>query len=231
MIREERASTLRPVSSDADLGDLSFDARGLVTVVAQDRDTGEVRMVAHADEAALRATLESGLATFFSRSRGRLWRKGEESGNVLRVHEVWADCDADAVLYLVEPSGPTCHTGAPSCFFRRVDGEGTRALPSFAALEETLHRRRASSSEKSYTRSLLDAGSSAIGDKVREEADELARAIADEPDERVVAEAADVLYHLMVGLVLRGVSIADVGAELARRAGVSGHAEKRSRER
>src|SRR5690606_24435556 len=144
LIGAERASTLHRVSGDADLGDLSFDARGLVTVVAQDRDTGEVRMVAHADEAALRATLEFGLATFFSRSRGRLWKKGEESGNVLRVHEVWIDCDADAVLYLVEPVGPTCHTGAPSCFFRRVDGDGTRALPSFAALEATLHRRRAS---------------------------------------------------------------------------------------
>ena len=105
-----------------DFSALKWDAAGLVTVVVQDRMTGAVRMVAHANEEALTRTLETRDAHFFSRSRGALWKKGESSGNVLRVAEVWLDCDADAVLYLADPAGPSCHTGAESCFFTRVDG-------------------------------------------------------------------------------------------------------------
>ena len=108
-----------------DLAQLKKDAAGLVTVVAQDRLTGEVRMVAHANEEAVQQTLETGAAHFFSRSRGALWKKGETSGNVMRVHEVWADCDADALLYLVDPEGPSCHTGAPSCFVTPADERTT----------------------------------------------------------------------------------------------------------
>ncbi len=210
--------------------DLEFDARGLVTVVAQDHRTGEVRMVAHADQEALELTLATGKATFWSRSRERLWIKGEESGNTLSVLEVWIDCDADCVLYLVEPAGPSCHTGAPSCFYRRIDraGEG-RALPVLSRLELELERRRASDAGKSYTRSLLDGGPPKIGAKIREEAGELADAIATESDERVVSEMADVLYHAMVGLLSRGIPLADVQSELSRRFGVSGHDEKSSR--
>lgn len=213
-----------------DLGELKKDAAGLVTVVAQDRMTGEVRMVAHADEEAVRKTLETGEAHFFSRSRNALWKKGETSGHVLRVAEVWADCDADALLYLVDPDGPSCHTGAPSCFFERVGANGgARPAPMLVRLEEALAARRAATSEKSYTRSLLEAGAPKIGAKLREEADELARAIAGESDERVASEAADVLYHAMVGLLSRGVPWRAVEAELARRFGVSGHDEKASR--
>jgi len=211
---------------------LKTDAAGLVTVVAQDARTGEIRMVAHADEAALQRTMETGEAHFYSRSRGRLWRKGEESGNVLRVEQVWIDCDADAVIYLVVPHGPTCHTGRPSCFFTPLHGEGgaSRALPVLVRLEEELERRRGATAAKSYTRSLLDAGPEKIGAKLREEANELAQAIAGESDERVVSEAADVVYHLMVGLLHRGVPLANVESELARRFGVSGHDEKARRE-
>jgi phosphoribosyl-ATP pyrophosphohydrolase/phosphoribosyl-AMP cyclohydrolase len=213
-----------------DFESLKKDAAGLVTVVAQDRLTGEVRMVAHANVEALEKTISSGAAHFFSRSRNALWKKGETSGHVMRVHEVWLDCDADAVLYLVDPEGPTCHTGAPSCFITRVDGvAGPRAAPLFVRLEEALTARKSATGEKSYTRSLLDGGAEKIGGKLREEADELARAIASESNERVTSEAADVVYHAMVGLLSRGVAWRDVEAELARRFGVSGHDEKSAR--
>jgi phosphoribosyl-AMP cyclohydrolase / phosphoribosyl-ATP pyrophosphohydrolase len=213
-----------------DLGALKRDAAGLVTVVVQDRLTGEVRMVAYADEPAIRRTHESGEAHFFSRSRGAPWKKGETSGNVLRVHEIWIDCDADALLYLVDPSGPTCHTGAPSCFFRSLESAADgRALPLFARLEQALATRATATAEKSYTKSLLDRGPAKIGEKLREEADELARAIEGETDERVVSEAADLVYHALVALLSRGVALRDVEAELARRFGVSGHEEKAAR--
>jgi phosphoribosyl-ATP pyrophosphohydrolase/phosphoribosyl-AMP cyclohydrolase len=214
---------------------LKFDADGLVTVVAQDRLTGELRMLAHANEAAVRATLETGEAHFYSRSRQALWRKGESSGNVLRVHEVWADCDGDALLYLVEPAGPSCHTGRETCFFHVLDRDGLREdaqaqgralLPRLWA--ELLSRKHAAA-DRSYTRKLLDEGPRKIAAKVREEGDELARALEGESDERVVSEAADVVYHALVGLIARGVSLRDVEAELARRFGTSGLIEKASR--
>ena len=104
--------------------DPKYDANGLVTAVCTDAGTGELLMVAHMDADALRATRETGEATFWSRSRGRLWRKGEESGNTLRVREMRVDCDQDAIWLLVEPAGPACHTGARSCFYRRIDGDG-----------------------------------------------------------------------------------------------------------
>jgi phosphoribosyl-AMP cyclohydrolase / phosphoribosyl-ATP pyrophosphohydrolase len=212
---------------------LKLDAAGLVTVVAQDRASGEVRMIAHANEEALRKTAETGLAYFFSRSRGRLWMKGEESGNTLEVSSMWLDCDADAVIYLVRANGPTCHTGAPSCFFTRLHPRAAsgRALPVLAELEVELAHRRSASAEKSYTRALLEGGAPKIGAKLREEADELARAIEGESDDRVVAEGADLVYHALVALLSRGVPLERVERELARRFGVSGHDEKAGRTR
>ncbi len=216
-----------------DLSALKWDAAGLVTVVVQDRASGAVRMVAHANAEALERTAATREAHFYSRSRGALWRKGESSGNVIRVAEVWVDCDADAVLYLATPLGPTCHTGTDSCFFRRLDADAGAAqgpaATELARLFAELEARRAATGARSYTRSLLDAGAARIGAKVREEADELARAIADEPDDRVVAECADLVYHALVGLLSRGVTLSDVERELARRAGVSGLDEKASR--
>lgn len=190
-------------------------------------------MLAHADEAALRRTAQSGFAHFYSRSRERVWKKGEESGNTLRVFEIWLDCDADAVVYLVEPAGPTCHTGNESCFSLRVhpepEGEDDRALPVLSRLERDVRQRRESTAAKSYTRSLLDAGATRIGEKLREEAGELGRAIEEETDARVVSEAADLVYHIMVGLLHRDIPFRDVVAELARRSGTSGHEEKATR--
>jgi phosphoribosyl-ATP pyrophosphohydrolase/phosphoribosyl-AMP cyclohydrolase len=217
---------------------LKYDGDGLVTVVVQDRLTGEIRMLAHANDEAVRATLASGEGHFYSRSRSALWRKGESSGNVLRVVEVWTDCDADALLYLVDPEGPSCHTGRQTCFFRVVGNDGSvtddanaHAAALLPRLWAELEARKSATSAKSYTRSLLDGGAAKVGEKIREEADELARAIASESDERVVAEAADALYHLLVGLLSRGVGLRDVEAELARRFGTSGLTEKASRKK
>lgn len=221
---------------------LVFDADGLIPVIAQDHLTGEVRMFAFASAEAVLATLTTKRATFFSRSRAEIWEKGKTSGHTLAVKRVYVDCDADALIYAVEPNGPTCHTNAESCFFQ-VIGEGSAALdgdvarlepdPEGAALmsrlEARLEARRTSTSDKSYTKSLYEGGPAKIGAKVREEADELARAIEGESDERVTSEAADVVYHLLVGLRARGISWREVLAKLEERLGTSGHVEKASR--
>jgi phosphoribosyl-ATP pyrophosphohydrolase/phosphoribosyl-AMP cyclohydrolase len=216
---------------------LKLERRGdvdLVPVVAQDHVTGEIRMLAWATPEAVRATLETGHATFYSRSRGELWEKGATSGNTLDVVSVLVDCDGDALVYLVAPRGPTCHTGAPSCFFRRLSETGRLEEPASAAtvlarLDAVLLARKEASAEKSYAKSLYDAGPAKIGEKLREEADELARAVATEDEGRVVSEAADVLFHVMVALRSRHVGIDAVLQELERRAGTGGLEEKKRR--
>jgi len=209
---------------------LKFDEKGLVAVVVQDVRTGEVRMVAYANQEAVDHTCETGFATFFSRSRGKQWIKGETSGNTIQVLDVYVDCDRDALIYLSLPSGPSCHTGAESCFFSsELEQEDKRALPTFFRLYETLEARRESAEGKSYTKLLLSRGSELIGAKLREEAAELADAIQEESQDRVVSEAADVLYHLWVGLLSRDVPVEDVSEELRRRFNQSGLVEKASR--
>jgi len=214
---------------------LQFDERGLIPAVVQDRLTGQVRMLAWMNQEALRRTLESGRATFYSRSRAKLWEKGETSGNGLKVVSVTADCDADTLLVLADPEGPSCHTGRPSCFFQRVLPDGSLeqlavdAEPFLAKLEDVIRQRQSSPADQSYTRSLLDGGAERIGSKIREEAAELAQSIAGESDERVAAEAGDLIYHLLVGLRLRGVELAAVLEVLAARSGTSGHTEKARR--
>ncbi len=218
---------------------LQWDSSGLLPVVVQSRHGGEVRMVAYANELALERTLATGLAHFWSRSRQSLWQKGETSGNTIRVHEVWTDCDCDCLLYMSDPQGPTCHTGRESCFFRLLQGAELvdpsdeellpRAAPTLVRLFETLERRRDASGSKSYTKSLLDGGPEKIGAKIREEAGELVDALLSETDDRVASEAGDVLYHMLVGLLARGLTLSDVEDRLANRFGQSGHAEKASR--
>jgi phosphoribosyl-ATP pyrophosphohydrolase/phosphoribosyl-AMP cyclohydrolase len=214
---------------------VQFDSDGLIPVIVQDHLTGEVRMFAHATTEAIRATLDTGRGTFWSRSRNELWEKGRLSRNVLHVKHVLVDCDEDCLIYLVEPAGATCHTGAPSCFFQHMDEDGTirhhNATPqtALARLEAQVDARKASTAEKSYTKALFDGGAAVIGAKLREEADELARAVASESEERVANEAADVVYHLLVALRSRDVSWRDVLAVLEARSGVSGHEEKQSR--
>lgn len=221
---------------DTLLSSLRFDAAGLVPVVAQDRALGRVLMLAYANREAVAATLATGYAHYWSRSRASLWKKGESSGHLQRVCEVRVDCDADALLYVVEQAGPACHTGAPACFFRKV--EGARLVDAApveppAAILSTLHAvllaRASGGDERSYTRRLLDAGPEKIAAKIREEADETARALTGEPDENLVREVADLCYHSLVGLVARGLSPERVFAELGRRFGLSGVDEKESR--
>jgi phosphoribosyl-ATP pyrophosphohydrolase/phosphoribosyl-AMP cyclohydrolase len=214
---------------------LNYSSHGLIPVIAQDAETGEIRMMAYADQMAIEKTLETGLAHFFSRSRGELWLKGETSGNTLAVRSVWVDCDGDTLIYMVEPAGPSCHTGAETCFFRRLDDDGNLvegagdSAPTLMRLERTLQARKASDAGKSYTKSLLDKGAPKIDEKLREEAAELGQALMGESDERVTSEAGDLIYHLLVGLVLREVPLRDLLSELSKRFGQSGHEEKASR--
>jgi phosphoribosyl-AMP cyclohydrolase / phosphoribosyl-ATP pyrophosphohydrolase len=168
----------------------------LKPAVVQDSATGRVLMLAWMDEEAERLTRETNEAWFWSRSRERLWRKGETSGNTLEVDELRDDCDDDAILLRVSPAGPTCHTGSTTCFA--------------PALWRAVSERALERPDGSYTASLLDAGVGACARKVGEEAVELAVAALDEPDERVVEEAADLVYHLYVLLAARGLDISMV---------------------
>jgi phosphoribosyl-ATP pyrophosphohydrolase/phosphoribosyl-AMP cyclohydrolase len=182
----------------------------LLPVVVVDAVDGSLLMLAWANAAAVAATEETDLAHFWSRSRDELWRKGATSGNALHVVELAVDCDADALVYRVHADGPACHTGTRSCF----DGGARFDLP---ALARVIAVRRSADPEASYTARLLRDGPRRPAEKVTEEAGELsAAALAGTPDE-VVAEAADLLYHALVLLEARGIRLADVEAELARR--------------
>jgi phosphoribosyl-ATP pyrophosphohydrolase/phosphoribosyl-AMP cyclohydrolase len=210
---------------------LKFNEAGLIPAIVQDRLTGEVRMMAWMNQQALDQTLATRKGTFFSRSRDKLWVKGEESGNVLAVWNVLADCDGDTLLVLCDPHGPSCHTGQDNCFFEPLDGaEAGPAKPMTERLESVLEARKQSTGEQSYTRSLFDGGVDEIGSKIVEEANEVVEALRAESDERVASEAADVLYHVLVGLRLRGVTWRQVLQVLADRFGVGGHVDKASRE-
>ncbi len=186
--------------------EINFDSQGLVPCVIQDWRSGEVLTLAYMNEEALRLSEQTGELHLYSRSRAELWRKGATSGNTQAVKALRYDCDADAVLALVEPAGPACHTGERTCFFTgQLDAMPYEALPG---LERTLDARAAERPEGSYTAALLQ-DPPRIGEKVREEAEEVARAAREESDERVAEEAADVLYHLAVLLKSRGLSLAD----------------------
>jgi phosphoribosyl-AMP cyclohydrolase / phosphoribosyl-ATP pyrophosphohydrolase len=191
-----------------DPSQIRFDASGLVPCVVQDWRSGEVLTLAYMNREALERTQSSGETWFWSRSRDELWHKGETSGNTQSVKALRYDCDADAVLALVEPAGPACHTGERTCF-HNGDVETVAPHEAMAALERTVaDRRAAGNTSESYTARLL-ADPSLTGDKVREEAEEVVRAAREESDERVREEAADVLYHLDVLLALRGLSVTD----------------------
>jgi len=226
------------------LDTLKFDANGLLVASAQDVDTGAILMQAFANREAVADTLRRGKATFYSRSRSALWTKGETSNNFIQVYSVHVDCDRDSLIYLGAPLGPACHTGADTCFYQRVDGsdglaEGGEGLGPQAALstlfqlEATIEERRtapiADGAKPSWTRKLLD-DPELLCSKVREEADELARAWEDkEGKEAAASEMADVLYHAMVLLNKQEVPLADVCAVLRKRFGTSGIDEKAAR--
>jgi phosphoribosyl-ATP pyrophosphohydrolase/phosphoribosyl-AMP cyclohydrolase len=187
---------------------------GLIAAVVQDAATLQVLMLAYMDRAALEETIASGEATFFSRSRGGRWRKGETSGHRLAVVSVTRDCDGDAVLVRVTPTGPACHLGTTSCFGR----ETAPGIGRLAALERTIAARAAAPESESWTAKLLAGGPKRIAQKVGEEGVETALAGAAGTPEELCAEAADLLYHLSVLLHARGATLEDVMAVLAARA-------------
>jgi phosphoribosyl-ATP pyrophosphohydrolase/phosphoribosyl-AMP cyclohydrolase len=186
---------------------IAYDDRGLVPCVVQDWRSGEVLTLAYMNAEALARTRATSELHFWSRSRGELWHKGETSGNTQALKALRYDCDGDALLALVEPAGPACHTGERTCF-HRGDLEPAAPHAALPALERTLADRARARPAGSYTVELLD-DPARIGEKVREEAEEVARAAAGESDERVAEEAADVLYHLAVLLRSRDLALAD----------------------
>ena len=190
-----------------DDSEIAFDERGLVPCVTQNWHTGEVLTVAYMNAEALALTRQTGEMHFYSRSRQQLWHKGETSGNTQRLMALRYDCDGDALLALVEPAGPACHTGERTCFHR---GELAVGAPyeTLPALERTIAQRAEARPNGSYTAKLL-ADPELARAKVREEAEEVSRASREESDDRVAEEAADVIYHLAVLLRERGLSLAD----------------------
>jgi len=208
-----------------DLGELKWDAQGLVPAVAQETATGEVLMVAWMDRHALGRTLETGLAHYWSRSRQALWRKGESSGHTQHVDGVYADCDRDTLLVQVHQDGVACHTGARSCFYTRLSGSAAPAAAGagpamLEVLERVLQSRKAERPAGSYTASLFDRGEAQICRKIGEEATEVVTAaLGGEGDGRVVSEVAYLWFHTMVLLAARGLPLRRVFEELAARHG------------
>lgn len=204
-----------------DMSKIKFDEKGLVPAIAQDAKTGRVLMLAYMNAESLQMTLDSGYATYFSRSRQQLWRKGETSGHTQRVLEMRYDCDGDALLLTVEQEGPACHTGEISCFHNPILTADADDLPPTADVVQQVYDvicdRKEHPREGSYTNYLLDKGVEKICKKVGEEASETIIAAMKRSKPEVCYEAADLVYHLLVLLFEQGVTPDDLWAELARR--------------
>ncbi|MBE5795895.1 MAG: bifunctional phosphoribosyl-AMP cyclohydrolase/phosphoribosyl-ATP diphosphatase HisIE [Clostridiales bacterium] len=202
----------------ADLSAIRYDARGLVPAITQDAYTGEVLMQAYMNEESLRLTIESGYATYWSRSRQELWKKGTTSGHLQKVIRLSYDCDADSILLQVDQTGPACHTGKRSCFFNPViDGDMPATAAILDAIEKTVADRAENPRPGSYTNYLLDKGAEKICKKVGEEATETVIAAMKGDADGLAGEAADLLYHLTVLLYQQGVSLRDVWEVLKKR--------------
>jgi len=216
---------------------IDWNRHELLPAIAQDASSGDVLMLAYMNKEAYDLTLNTGYAHYFSRSKQRIWKKGEESGHTQKVQDVLIDCDADTILLKVEQKGVACHTGRKSCFFTSVS-QGKEVLEQEVdinskysvvdVLYHTILERKSDSSKKSWTKKLLNDKELLLS-KIREEADEVCVAIDKESDEQVIYETADLLYHTLVGLGYREISPDRVKQELKRRFGVSGIEEKESR--
>jgi phosphoribosyl-ATP pyrophosphohydrolase/phosphoribosyl-AMP cyclohydrolase len=200
---------------------LKFDTNELLPAIVQHARSGEVLMLGYMNEAALQQTRESGLVTFWSRSRDELWCKGSTSGNWLHLVDIRQDCDGDALLILAEPAGPTCHTGRPSCFYRSLDEETLEnRVPRgiiLSYLIDVIRARREAQADESYTAKLLKGGVDRIGKKIGEEAAEVIIAAKNNAPDELTYELADLFYHSMVLLENQGVSLDAVWEELHRR--------------
>ena len=203
--------------------DIKLDDKGLIPTIVQDAETGQVLTLAYMSPESLRRTLESGQVWFYSRSRQELWHKGATSGNYLNVKEIWTDCDADTILVKVDPTGPACHTGATSCFFKRVEKEPSgyeRPEGGVGIMDElfaVIQERQEAMPEGSYTARLLKEGVPKVAQKVVEEAGETAIAATQGDKEQLIREVADLLYHSLVLLAASGVRPKAVWQELASR--------------
>jgi phosphoribosyl-ATP pyrophosphohydrolase/phosphoribosyl-AMP cyclohydrolase len=204
------------------LDDLRFGNDGLIPVTIVDADSGALLTLAYANREAIEKTIETGATHLWSRSRKRLWRKGEESGNTQRVLAIVADCDGDALEYRVIPSGPACHTGAQSCFhdevFSAADNDSHGAFArAIDYLQRTIEDRKTADPSQSYVAKMFDGGVDRIGKKIGEEATELVIAAKNGAKNEIVWEAADLLFHTFILLSKQGVSLDEVGAEFFRR--------------
>ena len=200
---------------------MKFDEHGLIPAIVQDDDTGDVLTLAHMNEESLRRTIETGETWFWSRSRNELWHKGATSGNTQSVVSIAVDCDEDAVLVNVQPHGPACHKGENSCFHTPVHNE-TRRTPGLGQQLDDLYKvvqhRQRERPEGSYTSYLFAEGLDKILKKVGEEAAETIIAAKNDDKEQFVSEVSDLIYHLWVLLVERGVNLNEISSELAGRA-------------
>lgn len=223
---------------------LDWDKSPLIPAVVQDSSTKEVLMLAFMDKQALQLTLESGYMHYFSRSKNRIWKKGERSGHTQKVESIALDCDNDALLFSITQVGAACHTGHKSCFFHKLDSSKPSALDSSSkahtsdlsqvygimdTLYHTLLERKSAPESSSYTASLYAKGVNGFGKKIIEEAGEVLLALKDKDSVQIVYECADLLYHILVGLAYYNIHPEQVLAELQRRLGLSGLEEKARR--
>jgi phosphoribosyl-ATP pyrophosphohydrolase/phosphoribosyl-AMP cyclohydrolase len=197
---------------------------GLLPAIVQDAGSGAVLMLAYMNREALAATQATGRVTFWSRSKGRLWTKGETSGHFLELKEIAADCDGDTLLILAKPNGPACHRGTVTCWGENPPQPAAQSTAFLSVLEQVIAQRIATRPSGSYTAKLLAEGTRRIAQKVGEEGLELALAAVAQSDSEIVGEAADLLYHMLLLLKVKGLSLAKVSAELETR-----HAEHRAR--
>jgi phosphoribosyl-ATP pyrophosphohydrolase/phosphoribosyl-AMP cyclohydrolase len=220
---------------------INWEKNPLIPTIAQDAKTGEILMLAYMDKEAFELTQKSGFAHYFSRSRQRIWKKGETSGHTQEIEDILIDCDSDTILLKVNQNGVACHTGRRSCFFTSIkDNKIKEVLKKEVNVEDkysivdtlyhTILERKSDNSKKSWTKKLLNDKELLLS-KIREEADELIKAIESESDKQVIYESADLLYHSLVGLGYREISPDRVKQELKRRFGVSGIEEKESRKK
>lgn len=217
---------------------INWNKNPLIPAIAQDYLTNEILMLAYMDEEAYNLTLETGYAHYFSRSKQRIWKKGESSNHTQEIKDMLLDCDADTIVLKINQNGVACHTGRKSCFFASViqdkiildqELDATQIYSAVDTLYHTIQERKnGSDNQKSWTKKLLNDKELMLS-KIREESDEVCVAIDEESDEQVIYESADLLYHVLVGLGYRGISPDRVKQELARRFGVSGIEEKDSR--
>jgi len=219
--------------------ELNWGKHPLIPAIAQDEQSNEVLMLAYMNQEAYELTLSTGYAHYFSRSKQRIWKKGESSNHTQEIKDILIDCDGDTIILKIHQNGVACHTGAKSCFFTSVTKDkilynnevDTSVIYGVVdTLYHTILQRKSENSSNSWTKKLLNDKNLLLS-KIREEADELAVAINEEEDKQVIYEASDLLYHALVGLAYRDVSPDRVKQELARRFGTSGITEKASRQK